>query len=113
MFASAISAAVVSNAPAARNPCPTSPTSVATASARSPGDMLAVASSYEPGTGGASAGGARPGNWGSGTATRANSSALAAARAAPSFVKSFEAAIPSRPSFTTRTRSAVSSRHVL
>ena len=51
--------------------------------------------------------------FGSGSTTRAISRALPAAFRAPSFEKSFDAATPTRPPVTTRTRTPVSSRHVL
>ena len=112
-MATATSAAFVSSAPAAWKPSPTVPTRAATRPARSLGLVSAVASSKASGRSGTSAGDARPGNSGSGVETLAISSALAAAARALSGERSFAATTPWRPSFTTRTRTSVSSRHVL
>ena len=75
--------------------------------------MVWAAASSNAWCSGVGAGGASPGNSGSGATTVAISSALSAARRAPSREKSFDAATPMRPSETTRTRIPVSSRWVL
>src|SRR4029450_3468479 len=115
--------ASVSYAPAAVNPSGHRATSSATASARSEGVVSAVGSANVWGSGGGGGGaawhvwgrgvgggGGSPGKSGSGATTVAISSALSAARSAPSGEKSFVAVTPRRPSDTTPPRIPAPSR---